>query len=290
MKELGYYNGQCGPIEDLRIPFNDRVCFFGDGVYDATGFAYGKFFHFDDHLDRFYRSAARMQIEVPYSREELAQLLYETTLKVDGELIFTYWQLTRGTAVRVHKFPTDSRANLWMIIRACDPLDCTTRIGLTEMEDKRYEYCDIKTLNLMPNVLAAQKAEVEGCVECVFHRGEVVTECAHSNVSILKDGVFRTHPCDEHILPGVGRKYLIKACHTLGIPVEERAFTLDELRQADEVITSSAMLLCRSAAHFCGQPVGGRDHETVLKLQREVFRSVGLYNDKGCTPLLCPLA
>ena len=83
--------------------------------------------------------------------------------------------------------------------------DLYKKIRLLTQEDTRFLHCNIKTLNLLPNVMAAEKAESMGCGECVFHRGDVVTECAHSNVSIIKDGVFKTHPTDHYILPGITR-------------------------------------------------------------------------------------
>lgn len=83
----------------------------------------------------------------------------------------------------------------------------------------------IKTLNLIPSVLASQRALEKGCDETVFHRGDLVTECAHSNVSIIKDGKFITHQLDCLVLPGITRKHLIEICHEKGIPVEERDYT-----------------------------------------------------------------
>ena len=90
--------------------------------------------------------------------------------------------------------------------------DSSKKLKLTSMEDTRFLHCNIKTLNLLPNVMAAEKAEAMGCDECVFHRGDVVTECAHSNVSIIKDGVFKTHPTDHFILPGITRMHIIQIC------------------------------------------------------------------------------
>lgn len=105
MKYLGYYNGTYGPLEEMMIPMNDRVCYFGDGVYDATLARNGKIFALDAHLDRFYNSAGLLKMEVPYSREELAEILKSLLKEMDDSEIFVYWQLTRGTAIRIHSFP-----------------------------------------------------------------------------------------------------------------------------------------------------------------------------------------
>lgn len=131
--------------------------------------------------------------------------------------------------------------------------DLKKRIGLSSTEDTRFLHCDIKTLNLLPAVMAAQKAQEEGCQECVFHRGEVVTECSHSNISILKDGVLRTHPLDRYILPGIARKHLLMAAVRRNIPIDERPFTMDELRQADEVLVTSSSKLCLVAGQLEGR-------------------------------------
>ena len=115
--------------------------------------------------------------------------------------------------------------------------------------------------------MAAQKAEEAGCDECIFHRGDIVTECAHSNVSILKDGVFITHPTDHYILPGISRMHLIQECKRLGIPVDETPFTMKELYEADEIIVSSSTKLIVRACELEGKPVGGKAPELFKKLQ-----------------------
>ena len=267
MENIAYYNGRTGRIEDMMIPMNDRSTFFGDGVYDATGYSSGSLHCLDEHIERFYRSANLVRIKIPVSREELKKLLEDLCRQVDGDYLFVYWQTTRGTAPRAHEFPpAEVPANLLVTVKPIPWPDFETRIKLTEMEDRRYEFCNIKTINLLPNVLAAQKAAEEGCEECVFHRGETVTECAHSNISILKNGTLITHPADCHILPGIGRAHMIGACKALGIPVEERPYTLSELRDADEALVSSSGKLCRLAAEFCHKPIGGKDTSTALRI------------------------
>lgn len=141
---------------------------------------------------------------------------------------------------------------------------------LISVEDQRFFFCNIKTLNLIPNVLASEEAYQAGCDEAVFHRGDRVTECAHSNVSILKDGVLQTAPLDNLILPGIARKHIIEHCKILGIPVKEEPFTLQELKDADEIIVSNSGCLCGSANLLDGQPVGGKASELLQKLQNSL--------------------
>ena len=145
------------------------------------------------------------------------------------------------------------------------------------MEDTRFFHCDIKTINLIPSVMASQQAKEAGCDEAVFHRGQVVTECAHSNVSILKGGVFRTAPLSNLILPGTARKHLIALAGQNGIPVDETAFTLDDLMAADEVIVHSSGTLCNAASKIDGKPVGGKDPKTLGILQQAAIKEFETY-------------
>lgn len=272
MKNLGYYNGKFGEIENMSIPMNDRVCFFGDGVYDATYSRNYKIFTLDEHVDRFYNSASLLGMNITETKEELKAILNEMVGKMDTGENFVYWQVTRGTAIRNHVFPENAKTNLWITISHKDIVDTYKKVKLITMEDTRFFHCNIKTLNLIPSVIASEKAKQAGCDETIFHRGERVTECAHSNVHIIKDGVFRTAPTDNLILPGIARAHLIKACKKLSIPVSEEPYTLTELMNADEIIISSAGSLCLAAEEIDGKRVGGKAPEILKRLQDEVLR------------------
>lgn len=273
MKNLGYYNGQFGEAEDMMIPMNDRVCYFGDGVYDATYSRNYKIFALDEHIDRIYNSAALLKIEIGQTKEEMKAILNEMVSKMDTGSNFVYWQVTRGTGKRNHVFPTDgSKANLWITISHKDIVDVYKKIKLITLEDTRFLHCNIKTLNLIPSVMASQKAKEANCDETVLHRNGRVTECAHSNVHIIKDGIFMTAPTDHLILPGIARAHLIKACKKLGYGVDETPFTLDEMMNADEVIVSSSGSLCLAAEVIDGKPVGGKAPEMLKAIQDEVLR------------------
>lgn len=273
MKNLGYYNGKYDEIEKMSIPMGDRVCFFGDGVYDATYSRNYKIFTLEEHIDRFYNSAALLQIEIPMSKKELSDLLNEMVRKVDTGENFVYWQATRGTGIRNHVFPTgESKANIWITITPRNIVDTYKKVKLITMEDTRFLHCNIKTLNLLPAVMASEKAKQEGCDEVIFHRNGRVTECAHSNVHIIKNGVFITAPTDNLILPGIARKHLIKACGKLGIPVEEREYLLPELLEADEILISSAGSLGLAASELDKKPIGGKAPGLLKALQDEVQR------------------
>ena len=268
MKDLAYYNGNIAPIDEMMVPMNDRVCYFGDGVYEATMVNNHKIFALKEHLDRLYNSAGLIGIAIPHTKEELADILNNLVQKVDSPEQMLYWQVTRGTAPRNHIYPSkDVKANLWVTIKPMKLKDPKKMLHVTDMEDTRFLHCNIKTLNLLVNCMAAQKAEEQGCDECVFHRGEIVTEGAHSNISILKDGVFITHPTDHYILPGITRMHMIQICKEQGIPVDETPFTMKELMEADESFVSSATQLCRRVESLNGISIGGKAPERAELIQ-----------------------
>ena len=279
-KELAYYDGVYGTPEEVKVPFNDRVHFFGDGVYDATVGANGKVYLLKDHLDRFYSSARALDIRIPLEKQALGALLTDLLAKVEGSTHFVYWQVTRGVNDRDHTYPERMPGKLWVMIRPNRLNDPDVPIKLITRPDTRFYHCNIKTLNLIPSVMAAEEAKRLGVQETVFHRGGIVTECAHSNVSILKNGVFYSHPNDELILRGIAKTHMIGACYRLGITVMEKPFTLDELRDADEIIVSSSSNFCLHACELDGAPAGGRDPATLKAIQDAVLQEYFDYTGK----------
>ena len=272
MKNLGYYNGHYDLLENMTIPMNDRVCWFGDGVYDAGPCRNYHIFALDEHVDRFFRSAKEMDIQIPVSKEELKDLLRELVLKLDTGDQFVYFQVTRGTALRAHDY-TPGPGNLWVMLKPAAIEDGSEPVSLITCEDTRYFHCNIKTLNLLPSVMAAHKASAAGCHEAVLYRpGGRVTECAHSNVHILKDHVLCTAPTDCLILPGIARKHLLEACSRLGVAYREEAFYLPDLFAADEIIVTSSSHLCLRADRCDGKDVGGKDTALYEALRSEILR------------------
>lgn len=280
MKELAYYDGIVGTPDEVMVPFNDRVHFFGDGVYDATVGGNHRVYLMQDHLDRFYSSAKALDIKIPMEKQELGELLTELLAKVEGNTHFVYWQVTRGAASRNHVYDEEMKGKLWVMIRPNKLNDPDEPIKLITKEDTRFYHCNIKTLNLIPSVVASQEATRAGVGETVFHRGDIVTECAHSNVSILKDGVFISHPNDNLILRGISKTHMIEACYRLGIQVMERPFTLAELMDADEIIVTSSSNFCLHACEIDGVGVGGKDPETLRLIQDAVINEYLEYTGK----------
>ena len=280
MQAIAYYDGKIGAPEELMVPFNDRVHFFGDGVYDATVGANGKVYLLRDHLDRFYTSAKALDIHIPMEKAALGELLTDLLGKVDGTTHFVYWQVTRGINDRNHVYPEGMPGKLWVMIRPNHLNDPDVPIRLVTAPDTRFYHCNIKTLNLIPSVMAAQDAARRGVQETVFHRNGIVTECAHSNVSILKDGVFYSHPNDELILRGIAKTHMIQACYRLGITVMEKPYTLDDLRAADEIIVTSSSNFCLHACELDGAPAGGKDPGTLKAIQDAVLQEYYDYTGK----------
>jgi D-alanine transaminase len=277
MENLGYYNGETGLIEDMKVPMNDRASWFGDGVYDATISVEHIIYALEEHIDRFFKSMAMLKIEPDFTQEELADLLSSLVKKVDNPVQFVYWQVTRGTAPRFHAFPEGVKPNLWVFLRPQEMTDLTRKLRLITAEDTRFFHCNAKTLNLIPNVLVSEQAKQAGCDEAVFHRADRVTECAHSNVHILKDGVFRTAPTDNLILPGIGRAHAIACCKVLGIPVDETPFTVAEMMAAGEVLITSSGSFCLAASHIDGRAVGGKEPELLKGLQDALIKKLTRY-------------
>lgn len=276
MKTLGYYNGKYGELDEMTIPMNDRVCWFGDGVYDAGPCRNYKIFAIDEHIDRFFNSAGLLDIKMPVTKPELKELLAELVTKMDTGNLFVYYQVTRGSGVRNHVYP-EGAANLWVMLKPAEISDGIEPIKLITTEDTRFLHCNIKTLNLIPACVASEKARQAGCQEAVFYRpGGRVTECAHSNCHIIKDGKLVTAPADNLILPGIARAHLINKCKELGIPVSETPYTLDDLFAAEEVLVTSSSNLCLHAYEIDGKPVGGRQPELLEQIRSsllEEFRS-----------------
>ncbi len=272
MKTLGYYNGKTEELERMSVPMLDRACYFGDGVYDVTFCRNYRIFALEEHIERFFQSAAGLSISPPLCKNELAELLQSLVKKLDSPDQWVYFQLSRATGIRDHAFLPEKNANLWVMLRPAQIRDTYKTIRCITREDTRFSHCNIKSLNLIPNILAKQATVEAGMDECILHRGEIVTECSHSNLFILKSGTLITHPADAHIYAGTGRAHLIKTANALGTPVAERHYTLSELFDADEVLLTSASALCMRIVEVDRKAVGGKAAYTVKQFQDALLK------------------
>jgi len=260
MKTLGYYNGKIDELDKITVPMLDRASYFGDGVYDVTFSRNFKVYKLREHVERIFTSAALLKIYPEITPDALCTLIDE------GEL-WVYFQFSRGTDFRNHAFPEDAKPNLWIMLRPAKIKDTYRQLRVITREDTRALHCNIKSLNLLPSVMATQACVDVGVDECILHRDGVVTECAHSNVSILKNGTLITHPANELILAGTGRAHLMAACRHFEIPVLEKEYTLADLLAADEVILTSASALCMRIVEVDGTSVGQKAPHTLKALQ-----------------------
>ena len=179
MKNLGYYNGKYDEIEKMQIPMLDRVCWFGDGVYDATYAHNHIVFDMDAHLTRFYNSAKLLGMNIPIERDELDKLLRELVKKVDDGDQFVYMQVTRGNGLRGHIYPENMQGNLWITLTPCHVADTYKPIDVITYEDKRFYYCNCKTLNLIPSCLPLPLL-TEQVAKKQFSTEEILLRSAHT--------------------------------------------------------------------------------------------------------------
>ena len=282
MKNLAYYNGRIEEASKMMVPAEDRAFYFGDGVYDVTTVHNGKCFAMQDHLTRFYGNCRKLRLNLGMTMDEVKAICEDLVSKLDPDVkeAVLYFQASRGTAPRNHAFPENAKANLYFTLKEAPFKEMGRKVQAVTKEDIRFEMCDIKTLNLLFNVLAQQEAVEKGAYECILHRGERVTEGSHSGVSILKDGVFQTPPLDRFILPSVTRKHYIELCTGLGIRVLEKPFTVEEMMNADEVIIMSSTAVCNVCESIDGTPVGGKAPELIRQIcdayKEKVFAETGM--------------
>mgnify|MGYP004522347233 FL=1 len=269
MEYVGYYNGEIGPLSEMKIPMLDRSVFFGDSCYEMANFHNKRAFVLHDHINRFYNSCKILGIDFQLTREELVEEIQKCIDANELEIGLLYWQASRGTMMRSFAYGDKKpAANLIMYTAPGALLPQTKTYSLKSYEDIRFLRCNVKTTNLIPAVLYSQESYENGCEESILHRGERVTECGHSNVIILKDGVLKAPPKDNLILPGVTMSNILVLAEKNGIPVKVAPFTMDELRDADEVIITSTGVPCIQGTMLDGRPVGGRDEKTLKHLQK----------------------
>ena len=239
MKELTYFNGEMVEPGAKVVSLDDRGYCFGDGVYEVVRVYNGRAFAFSYHQDRLYRSMREMDIPVrmpPDELQELHEIMIEQSKITDG---YIYLQITRGVSPRHHAFERSTlEPQMYMFIKPITKDLSVLQEGVKAitLPDERWARVDIKTLNLIPNILAQTKAEKKGAYTAILVRDGIVTEGATSNVFVMKDGVCYTHPADHHILKGITRQLVVtRVAPTAGITIIEREFDEAFLKDADEI-------------------------------------------------------
>lgn len=259
---------------EVRIDIEDRGYQFGDGVYEVVRIYNGQYFGMDEHLERLERSAKEIQMTLPYPIELLKTRLEKLAEANDINDGHVYLQITRGVAERTHQFPTNPAPFLVAYARKSPrPLN-KMREGITAIttEDIRWLRCDIKSLNLLGNVLGKQKAMDAKCDESIFIRSnDVVTEGSSTNVYIVKNDEIFTHPANNFILNGITRKVVLELAEEVGIPVHEKTFNKQQLMDADEVIISSTTMEVTPVILIDSKEVGTGQPGKVARTLQEKF-------------------
>lgn len=273
MTAIGYYNGKTDALENLTIPLLDRAAYFGDGCYEACFVRNGRGFGLDAHVKRFYASLSLLRIAPPCAPDALKAILADCVAAANEPNALLYWQCSRGTAERKHAFPDASVPPNLTVTVTPKPLPMPhASVRLMTAEDIRYAMCNVKTLNLLPNVLTNQRAIERGLDGAIFVRDGIVTEATHSNVHILKDGALLTHPADRYILDGITRGRLLAICRDLGVPVREEPFPKEALFTADAILISASAAGVRTVTELDGQSVGGRATDLAHSIQAAYYR------------------
>ena len=258
--EFALLNGEFIKRSEAKVDVDDRGFQFGDGVYEVIRTYNGKLFTVEEHVNRFKKSMDSISISLPLTTVQLTRLLEELIVKNNLNDGMIYLQVTRGIAPRNHAFPSASIApTLVAYTKKLERPVRNMKFGVKTIltEDIRWLRCDIKSLNLLGNVLAKQQAAVQGCYEAILHRGQEVTEGSTSNIFIVKNGVLITHASDNLILKGITKDVILQLCAINNIPFEERTFTLEELALADEVILSSTTSEVMPIIEMNGKKVKG---------------------------------
>jgi D-alanine transaminase len=251
------YQDQIVEKEAIHISPDDRGYYFGDGIYEVFRVYNGALFAKEAHFKRLLRTAEATKIQLPYSIAELEAKLKSMLLAekiIEGTL---YLQITRGIAPRAHPFPASTQPVVYGYCNEVKrPLHMMNH-GITALTipDIRWLRCDLKTLNLLSNVLAKQEAIDGGAQEAILHREGMVTECSASNIMIIKDGVVRTHPANHLILHGVTREIVLKLAEELELAIEETPFDLADLRSADEVFITGTTAEITPVIEIDHQPI-----------------------------------
>ncbi len=245
MPELAFVNGEFMPIEEAMVPIEDRGYQFGDAVYEVVNSFNGKFFGLDEHLDRLERSLNELSYPT-VSREIVKNGMLEMLKRSGIDRASVYLQISRGVAPRNHAYSGGNGVQMIMTVREVKEVPEALRIKgvrAITVEDIRWGRCDIKTVQLLANSLAKQKAIDSGAYDAIFVTPEgVVRETTISNLFIVQGGIVITHPADRHILNGITRIMTIDCCREMDLPIKEQTFTAKEMFAADEVFLTGTTI------------------------------------------------
>jgi len=256
---LVYLNGEMTPLSEAKIPVLDRGFIFGDGVYEVIPIYGRRMFRSDQHMARLFRSLDKIGIPNPHGLAGWMALIQQVVDASPDDDQMVYLQVTRGVARRAHAFPAEVTPTVFIMTNPLVLPSAEVRgkgVACVTMDDKRWLHCEIKSVSLLGNVLAAQYAAENQVTEAIQFRDGMLTEGSSSNVWIVKDGVLAGPPKDNLILEGIRYGLIQELCEGLGIPMQVRRISREEVFAADEVMISSATKEVLPVTRIDGQPVG----------------------------------
>ena len=278
---VSYVNGRYVPHSDAAVHIEDRGYQFADAIYEACEVRNGSIVDLTRHLDRMDRSLRELRISKPMSRKALALVMAEVIRRNRVRYGSVYLQVSRGVARRDHPFPTRPVAPSVVVVakhgdQKKNDAMAATGIGVITMPDLRWGRVDIKTVGLLPNVLAKQAAREANAREAwLVDDAGFVTEGGSSNAWIVTaDGVLVTRPEGPDILSGITRRGVMDTAEKLGIRVELRAFTVEEASQAREAFITSASSIVMPVVTINGKSVANGHPGTLATHLREQFHGV----------------
>ena len=277
MSRVAYVNGAYSAHGEAVVHIEDRGFQFADGVYEVWSVFDGRLADFDGHMARLHRSLNALQIEIPMSAASLGVVLRETIRRNRVRDGLVYLQVTRGTASRDHAFPAEIAPSVIVTAKRLDlakgeAMATKGAAGVTR-PDIRWGRCDIKTVGLLPNVLAKQAARESGAYECLMYdEMGLITEGASTNAWIVDEhGRLRTRDTQANILRGVTREAILKLVQAEGIELDERPFSVEEAKRAREVFVTAASSFVMPLVSLDGVKIGDGKPGPIATRLREVY-------------------
>ena len=274
MTSTVFVNGSYVPKQEATISVFDRGFIFGDGVYEVVPVIAGKLVDKAYFIERLARSLCELEIEWPCSRDDVLEIMNELIMRnalIEG---MVYLQITRGIADRDFAFPADITSSIVSFTSELALIDnpaASSGIPVITTPDLRWKRRDIKSVNLLGQVLAKQNAVTRGGKEGWMIEDCVITEGVSSSAYIVKDQVIITRPLTNEILPGIRRRTLLELCEKEGITLQQRLFTLDEALAADEAFISSATTIVLPVVSIDGNRIGTGEPGPITKKLRALY-------------------
>ncbi|GAW91301.1 D-amino-acid transaminase [Calderihabitans maritimus] len=274
---LVFLDGEYLDFAQAKVSVEDRGYQFGDGIYEVVRCYRGIPFQLGAHLERLEKSARAIELDLPYSREEMEEITSELLARSGIQEAQLYIQVTRGTAPRSHFWPEGIKPVVVMYVReAAPPEEGLRRSGVKVITvvDDRWKRCNVKSLNLLPNVLAKNRARQAGAFEAVFYEEEsrLVNEGSSSNVFALVADTLVTPDLGHNILPGITRKVVLDIARQKGLPVKEDRLSLDDLYRAQEVFITSTVVEIMPVVMVDELPVADGKPGPVTRMLYEAYR------------------